>query len=139
MSLQHPPKVAIIPLQHQHPSSVCRERPSEREAIWNRIFESTSGRSTCASTPTPLPSRGNFTQNDTTTSTQTTGAPSVPLIYISHNERDLEGNDVVKSPEVPSRGTPKLGELLQQQASDLRAEVVWLAQGLKHTMSKDNR
>jgi len=118
------------------------QRPTKREAIWNSvasIFGSTSGRSTRASTPAPLPkpenctqddtpvpltSPGNFTQNDTTTSAYTTGAPPVPLIYISDEERDLEGNDaLVKAPENCSRGTPKLGKLLQQEADDLWVEA----------------
>ena len=84
------------------------QKPRKRDLIWNGIastFGSTSERSTRASMPLPSPSPANPTQNDTTTSINTSLSGS--------------NDTTVAVPKHPSRKPPRLGELLQREASNL--------------------
>ena len=89
------------------------QKPSRGARIWNSVTSflevgSASGRSTRAPTPTPSPGPANFTQNDTTSSMHTASASP---------GTGAQGNGTIIT--APIQGPLKLGELLQQEASDL--------------------
>jgi len=100
------------------------QKSSKKREILNSVtsfFGSTSGRSTRAPTPVLPPSPAAFTENDTSTEMHATSTPAAPSqTTLPHEERDPESSGtIVKALKNASRGPLKLGELLQQEASEL--------------------